>query len=420
MEPEALSLGILPPSLRVEVADPRVLSDTQTAAYDLKTRAATDSVAFLLDPSYCFSSRSSLKLPISLVQWALALWGGDSIAHLALEERPRQFFFAPAALLFNSDFHANASVLGSLPQSGDIIIFDEYIHASCHDGMKMSRAKDALIPFKHNSLSSFKECILRALQLNPGIKAGKATVFIVVEGLYSMDGDVAPLKEIVELMKSLIPPESRHLIVEEAHSSGIYGQAGRGLVSLNGLENEVHTRVHTFGKALGSAGAVVLTDAVIRLYLINYARSFIYTTSLPLFNVVAIGCSFDMLELVGDELSARLVHLCRFFRNTLSSNLKLIPAKIMTLTKTGKENLWSPIFPILVCGSLDLEACLQAKGYDAKAIPYPIVPRGAERIRVCIHAANTEDELLRFITELVSWAAAYQQKDGKKERNIVL
>ncbi|KAF7361361.1 PLP-dependent transferase [Mycena sanguinolenta] len=343
--------------------------------------------------------------------------GGNSHAHLALEERLRQFFSAPAALLFNSGYHANTSVLGSLPQSGDMIIFDEYIHASCHDGMKISRAKKALIPFKHNSLSSLKECILRALELNPGIKAGKATVFVAVEGLYSMDGDVAPLKEIVELMKSLIPPESRHLIVDEAHSGGIYGQAGRGLVSLHGLEEEVHTRVHTFGKALGSAGAVVLTNPIARMYLINYARSFIYTTSLPLFNVVAIGCSFDMLELVGNELSARLMHLCRFFQDTLSFSLKPIPAKIMALTDTAKENPLSPIFPILVCDPIDLEECLQAKGYDAKAIPYPAVPRGAERIRVCIHAANTEDELLRFITELISWAAVYEQKAGNKEWN---
>ncbi|KAF7361358.1 Aminotransferase [Mycena sanguinolenta] len=342
------------------------------------------------------------------------LGGNSNIPHLALENRLREFYSAPAALLFNSGFHANECVLGSLPQSGDIIIFDEYIHASCHDGMKMSRANNALISFKHNSLSSLKECILRALELNPGIKARMATVFVVVEGLYSMDGDVAPLKEIVELMKSLVPPESRHLIVDEAHSGGIYGQAGRGLVSLNGLEEEVHTRVHTFGKASGSAGAVVLTNPVARLYLINYARSFIYTTSLPLFNVVAIGCSFDMLELVGDELSARLMYLCRFFQDALSSSLKPIPPKIMTLTNTVKGNLPSPIFPILVCDPINLEECLQAKGYHARAMCYPVVPRGAERIRVCIHAANTEDELLRFITELVSWARHTSETLGTK------
>ncbi|KAJ6510533.1 pyridoxal phosphate-dependent transferase [Mycena sanguinolenta] len=238
----------------------------------------------------------------------------------------------------------------------------------------------------------------------------------LVDGLCSfIQSDTGTVGRKEELMKSPIPPESRHLIVDEAHSCGVYGQAGRGLVSLNGLEKEVHTRVrHTFGKALGSAGAVILTNPVARLYLINYAQSFIYTTSLPLFNVVAIGCSFDMLELVGDQLLVRLMHLCRFFKDMLSSGLKRIPAKIMTLTNTVKGNLPSPIFPILVCDPINLEECLQAKGYDARAIPHPMVPRGAERIRVRIHAANTEDELLRFITELISWATTYEQKAGNK------
>ncbi|KAJ6490788.1 PLP-dependent transferase [Mycena vitilis] len=329
------------------------------------------------------------------------LMGGNTPSHLALEERLRDFYSAPAALMFNSGYHANISVFGSLPQSGDIIIFDEYIHASCHDGMAISRAKHALIPFQHNSLLSLKECLLHALELNPGIKDGKATVFVAVEGLYSMDGDVAPLAEIVDLMRSLIPAESRHLIVDEAHSTGVYGEAGRGLVSLKGLEGEVHTRVHTFGKALGTAGAVALTSPVVRSYLINYARSFIYTTSLPLYDVLAIGCAFDMLE--------RLAHLCRYFRESLSGSLKPIPTKIMSIADTGVENTVSPIFPMLVCDPLNLERFLQARGYDAKAIPYPIVPRGKERIRVCIHASNTEEELLQFISELVSWAKIYAE-----------
>ncbi|KAJ7685742.1 PLP-dependent transferase [Mycena polygramma] len=303
------------------------------------------------------------------------LMGGNTPSHLA-SERLRDLYSAPAALLFNSGYHANISVFGSLPQSGDIIIFDEYIHASCHDGMAISRAKHALIPFKHNSLPSLKECLLQALELNPGIKAGQATVFVAVEGLYSMDGDIAPLAEIVEIMRLLLPAKCL------AHSTGVYGDAGRGLVSLMGLEGEVHTRVHTFGKALGSAGAVALTTPVVRSYLINYARSFIYTTSLPL----------------------RLAHLCRYFRDSLLGSLKPIPTKIMSLANTGVENTVSPIFPILVCDPLNLERFLQARGYDAKAIPYPIVPRGKERIRICIHAGNTEEELLQFVSELVSWA----------------
>ena len=189
-------------------------------------------------------------------------------AHVGLEDRLRIFFSPPDgaptrrsspppfpnldALLFNSGFDANVGFFACVPQHGDFIVYDEYIHASVHDGMRMSRAQS--IPFKHNSVSDLETVFLRLKTDRPGLADGVSSVFIAVETLYSMDGTTSPLADIIRLAESAFPSNNAYVSVDEAHSTGIYGAGGRGLVNLLGLEDRVFARLHTFGKALAGTG----------------------------------------------------------------------------------------------------------------------------------------------------------------------
>lgn len=173
-------------------------------------------------------------------------------AHAALEARLTAFFRAPAALLFNSGFDANVGFFTAIPQPGDAIVYDEHIHASVHDGMRASRAA-ARVPFPHNSVRGLREALYRLREGRLGLASGENSVFGAVEALYSMDGTIAPLVQIVEALEEL---GNGYLVVDEAHATGVYGPQGRGLVAALGLEDKVFSRLHTFGKALAATGGV--------------------------------------------------------------------------------------------------------------------------------------------------------------------
>lgn len=177
-------------------------------------------------------------------------------AHASLEARLATFFDSPAALLFNSGLDANVGFFSCIPQPGDVVVYDEYIHASVHDGVRASRASNAQFSFEHNSLTSLGDLLLRLLHGRPGLRNGENSVFVAVESLYSMDGTLAPLTQIVELLETLFLKGNGYLIVDEAHSTGIYGPQGRGIVALLGLERRVLARLHTFGKALAGSGGM--------------------------------------------------------------------------------------------------------------------------------------------------------------------
>ena len=184
------------------------------------------------------------------------LMSGNAPTHLQFEQRMKTFFRAPAALLFNSGYDANVAFWHSIPQPGDAVIFDELVHASTRDGLLASRARTALYPFSHNSAVTLRDTILHVLRAHPAIAAGRATVFVAVESLYSMDGDFAPLPEIVRLVDELLPAGCGHIVVDEAHSTGIYDSQGRGLVTALGLEKRIDTVLHTFGKARALTGGM--------------------------------------------------------------------------------------------------------------------------------------------------------------------
>jgi 8-amino-7-oxononanoate synthase len=179
------------------------------------------------------------------------LLDGNSSYAESLEREIADFHYGPAGLLVNSGYDANVGIFSCLPQPGDIVVYDELIHASVHDGMKASRACST-VPFAHNSVMDLQKVLENVvLKSSAGLPFN---VFITIESVYSMDGDLAPLREIADLIKALFPAKNAHLIVDEAHATGLYGDKGRGRVCELGLEDRVFVRLHTFGKALACNG----------------------------------------------------------------------------------------------------------------------------------------------------------------------
>ena len=277
------------------------------------------------------------------------------------------YYKAESALIFNSGYNANIGLFSCLPQRGDTIIYDELIHASIRDGIRLSNSNS--FSFKHNDINALEEKINKA----------KGNVWIAVESIYSMDGDEAPLKEIVEVCKKY----DAALTVDEAHACGVFGDKGEGLVVEYGLENEVFARVTTFGKALGSHGAIVLGNKLLRDYLINYSRAFIYTTALPLPSIFAIKKAHTFLKGNIERIQV-LKDLISYFKFKIqNSKFKIVVSD-------------SSIQCIVIPGNDAVKALaekVQNNGFDVRPILSPTVPKGEERLRICIHAFNTKAQI---------------------------
>ncbi len=291
-----------------------------------------------------------------------------------LEEKLAQFHQAEAALVFNSGYNANLGIISTIPRRSDLIFYDELIHASVHDGMRLSPATSQAFP--HNNLAE-----LEALLINNPQK----TIFVIVESIYSMDGDVAPLLSIQQLCQKY----EANLIVDEAHSTGIYGKDGAGLCVELGIEKAVFARIHTFGKAIGTHGAAILGSQILKDYLINYARPLIYTTALSPHTTQCTLAAYQLLEKKGalyiEELRERIAYFQQYIHN--QSKYEYI-----------KSN--SPIQCLIVPGNeavTQLSTLLQKEGYDVRPIRTPTVPVGKERIRICLHRHNSLEEIEKLI-----------------------
>ncbi len=241
----------------------RLLKRAQTSSLRTLTLSPASSADFSSNDFLSLSTspllRSAFMTELTTTHCAHAigsrgsrLLDGNSSYAEALERSIAAFHKAPAGLLFNSGFDANAGFFACVPQPGDVIFYDEFIHASVHEGMRLSRASTG-VPFRHNCVGDLERRIEEVVR-DEGVRLGKRNVFVAVESLYSMDGDLAPLKEIVELVKRVLPNGNGHVVVDEAHSTGIYGPNGRGIVCMLGLEKRVFARLHTFGKGLGCNG----------------------------------------------------------------------------------------------------------------------------------------------------------------------
>ncbi|RHZ76047.1 hypothetical protein Glove_208g35 [Diversispora epigaea] len=326
------------------------------------------------------------KFPRPLGSTGSRLLDGNSDFAETLDTFLAQFHKAESALTFTSGFDANVGFFSCVPQPGDAIIFDEFIHASVHDGLKFSRAA-VVTRFKHNDVEHLKETLIKTVE-----KVGpEKNILVAVESLYSMDGDFAPLREIVEVLK----PYNAYLFVDEAHATGVYGDQGRGIVCELGLERQVFARLHTFGKALGCNGAAILGPIVLRSYLINYARPLIFSTFLPYSSLLAIKCSYEIVSgEIGDQLRKNLQKLILKFRSSINlpSNV-LLPSTsaIQGIIVPGNEN------------AVKLSRVIQKAGYNVKPIRSPTVPLGKERLRICIHADNTEEEIQGLVNEIENY-----------------
>ena len=287
-----------------------------------------------------------------------------------LEAMLARFHHAEAALLFNSGYDANLGLFSCIARKEDMLVCDELIHASIIDGCRLSYA--ARLRFAHNDIHDLEKKLRHARERTA--QAGE--IWVAVESVYSMDGDMAPLKEIVAVCKKY----GANLIVDEAHATGVFGRQGRGLVSHYGLEEEVFARVHTFGKAIGCHGAVIVGSEVLRNYLINFARSFIFTTALPMHSLVLIRAAYR--RLMDDSFSHAFLHrLIEHFKKDFNScgDIFLIDSN-------------SPVQSLVIPGNArarEVSAALQARGFDVRAILSPSVAAGKERLRISLHMHNT-------------------------------
>ncbi|MEO6168612.1 MAG: 8-amino-7-oxononanoate synthase [Chitinophagales bacterium] len=310
------------------------------------------------------------------------LLAGNTAFAEELEKYIAGFHGAEAGLIFNSGYDANVGFFSAVPQKNDVVLYDELIHASVHDGMRMGKAET--ISFLHNSIADLK-LKLEALRDS---KAKEVQIFIAVETVYSMDGDVASLEE----MSNLCDQFNAMLIVDEAHATGIIGKQGKGLVNELAMEKKVFARLHTFGKALGTHGAIVLGSETLRNYLINFARPFIYSTALPYPALVSIRCAYDFLPKAGQQRTM-LQSLVALFRN----EIKKVNALEVIESST-------PIQSVIIPGNQYVRSVadsLQSAGFDVRPIVSPTVARGRERLRICIHAFNTEEEVNRLVDKLM-------------------
>ncbi|KAM0512912.1 hypothetical protein ACHAPE_008415 [Trichoderma viride] len=348
------------------------------------------------------------------------LLDGNSAFTEDLEDRIAKFHDADAGLLFNSGFEANTGLFACVPQKGDVIVYDELIHASVHDGMRLSRAQR--IPFAHNQVyegpaaasetsieKNKRQCLdslLRSLTdgaQGAAVRSGKKNIFIAVEGVYSMDGDAAPLKDIVECVEKRLPLGNGYIIVDEAHSTGIFGHQGRGLVCHLGLESRIWGRVHTFGKAMGCSGAIVLCSSVTRSYLINYARSFIYTTAMAFPSLASIRTTYDFLaQGHADPLLEHLQSLILHMHNLLAGIIEQHHPS-PELFRINSETPQSPILPLFTSRARNLAQYCQERGFTVRPIVAPTVPTGQDRVRVCLHAGNTVEEVEGLCRAVEEW-----------------
>jgi len=294
------------------------------------------------------------------------------------EEKLAQFHQAEAALVFNAGYNANLGIIAAIPRRSDLILHDELIHASIHDGIRLSAATSQ--SFAHNNIAEL-EALLSS--------NSKKTIFVIVESIYSMDGDAAPLRSIQKLCQK----HNASLIVDEAHSTGIYGKNGAGLCVELGIEKAVFARIHTFGKAIGTHGAAVLGSQLLKDYLINYARPLIYTTALSPHTTQSSLAAYQLLEKKGALYIQELRERIAYFQEHISKQNKY------TYIESN-----SPIQCLIVPGNeavTQLSTALQKEGYDVRPIRTPTVPTGKERIRICLHRHNSFKEIQQLIQLLI-------------------
>ena len=313
------------------------------------------------------------------------LISGNHNLYAITEEFIANFHQASSALIFNSGYDANVGFFSSVPQRSDVILYDELCHASIRDGITMSNAKS--YKFQHNNPDDLERIILQLTTYNPQL----TTLYIVTESVFSMDGDCPNLEELVRLSEKY----HCNLVVDEAHALGVFGDSGQGLVQSLDLQDRVFARIMTFGKGLGCHGAAILGSAELKSYLVNFARSFIYTTGLSPHSVATILVAYQHLETEKGAMQ-------NLKRNIQFFNQEKMQLGLKPLFVYSKSAIQCAIIP----GNEKVKSIanqLQEKGFDVKAILSPTVPEGQERLRFCLHSFNSNEEISEVLKLLSSF-----------------
>ena len=305
-----------------------------------------------------------------------------------------EFHQSESALIFNSGYDANIGFFSAVPQKNDFVLFDEYCHASIRDGIQLSHAK--AYKFRHNDLEKLEELILRCT----ASEKAQGEIYIATESVFSMDGDSPDFKRLIEMTAKY----NCLLVVDEAHALGVLGTSGEGLIQYLGLQDQVFARIMTFGKGLGCHGAAILGADGLKKYLINFARSLIYTTALPPHALATIFKAYEQLAVCAAE-NGLSVHSIRLLRENISH----FNAKI---TELGLTDYFIPSNSTIHCALLSGNAkCraagqfLKEKGFDVKAILAPTVPEGEERLRFCLHSYTTTTQITQVLEAFAEYRA---------------
>ncbi|KGO87106.1 8-amino-7-oxononanoate synthase [Flavobacterium rivuli WB 3.3-2 = DSM 21788] len=308
------------------------------------------------------------------------LISGNHSLYEITEKTVADFHDAESALIFNSGYDANVGFFSCVPQKGDVVLYDEYIHASIRDGIRLSNA--TAYKFAHNNIE-----VLTGLVKRYRDRANE--VYVVTESVFSMDGDCPHL----DAMAAFCADNNCRLVVDEAHALGVFGHRGEGLIQLLNLQDVIFARIMTFGKGLGCHGAAILGSAALRSYLINFARSFIYTTALPPHSLATILTAYNYLDTSVLE------------KETLQINILFFNAEIERLGLAGFIESNSAIQCAVIPGNekvKQIAATLQQYGFSVKAILSPTVPQGHERLRFCLHAYNTKEQVTQVVELLAN------------------
>jgi 8-amino-7-oxononanoate synthase len=307
------------------------------------------------------------------------LISGNHKVYQEAENYIANFHQSESALIFNSGYDANVGFFSSVPQKGDLILYDELCHASIRDGIQLSNAKS--YKFKHNDFEDLEKLIRRC-------QTELVEVYIVTETVFSMDGDCPNMEELVAVSNKY----NCYLVVDEAHSLGVFGENGEGLVQMLGLQDQVFARIMTFGKGLGCHGAAIVGSQELAAYLVNFARSFIYTTGLSPHSVATILVAYQHLEAEKQTIEQLRENIIYF--NQEKNILGLKPMFVRS-----KSAIQSAIIP----GNENVKSIankFQEKGFDVKAILSPTVPEGQERLRFCLHSYNSKEEISEVLALL--------------------
>jgi 8-amino-7-oxononanoate synthase len=294
---------------------------------------------------------------------------GNTTGIINLEDKLAHFFGYPSSTFFSSGYLANLAFFSTIPQKGDTVLYDEFSHACIKDGIRLSFAKR--MPFRHNNLQDLKA----------KLKVAEGEVYIACESVYSMDGDLAPLESLTDIAKAA----KAKLVIDEAHSTGIWGDQGQGLVHAAGLNDVVYAVIHTFGKALGMHGATLSGQKELKDCIVNFARPFIYTTAPSDHEVISIDQGIDYLV---DQSNPR---------KDLFDRIKLFN-ELLPQSKSP-----SPIKSIIIGGNERTKCMSQQllkEGFDIRPILSPTVKEGSERLRICLHSFNSDQEIISLCSHL--------------------